>query len=73
MKSIGIFILCTSAILLLSTCGGETNESKTKTIENPVDTYLDSRVDAIDMAKGSVKESSKRSKEQEEAMRNFTK
>ena len=40
---------------------------------NPVDTYLDSRVDAMDLAKGSLEESNKRNTEQEEQMKALNK
>ncbi len=73
MKNIGIFILCTSAILFLAACGDETKESKAEKVKNPVDTYLDSRVNAIDMAKESVKESNKRVDERNKAMEALTK
>ena len=72
MKNIGIFILCTSAILFLAACGDETKEGKAKKVKNPVDTYLDSRVNAIDMAKESVKESNKRVNERNKAMEALT-
>ena len=69
MKKPIIFIACTAIILLLSACGEETKESSSKGIENPVDTYMDSRVNTIDMAKQSVKESNKKVEEQDKAMK----
>lgn len=72
MKNIGIFILCTSAILFLAACGDETKESRAETVKNPVDTYLDSRVNAMDMAKESVKESNKQVDKQNKAMEALT-
>jgi len=73
MKNSIIFILCTASILLLTACGEETKESIKKGIENPVDKYMDSRVNAIDMAKQSVKESNKKVTEQNKALEALTK
>ena len=73
MKKPIIFITCTALILLLSSCGEETTETSSKGIENPVDTYMDSRVNAMDMAKQSVKESNKKTEEQNKAMEALTK
>ena len=69
MKKNIIFIFCTVTVLLLTACGEETKESSSKGIENPVDTYMDSRMDAMDMAKQSVNESNKRMEEQNKAMK----
>ena len=73
MKNSIIFILCTASILLLTACGEETKESIKSGIENPVDKYMDSRVNAIDMAKQSVKESNKKVTEQNKALEALTK
>jgi len=73
MKNCCTLILCTLTIFLLNACGEEPKESRAETINNPVDTYLDSRVDAMDMAKRSVKESNKRSEEQNKAMESLIK
>jgi hypothetical protein len=73
MKKPIIFIACISIILLLTSCGEETKESMKKGIETPVDNYMDSRVNAMDMAKQSVKESNKKVTEQNKAMDTFTK
>lgn len=43
------------------------------TIQNPVNTYLKSRVDARGSAKNSIKESNKRIEEQDKAMEALTK
>lgn len=70
-----IILLCTAVtVLLLSACGEERTESSNtenanKGMENPVDTYIDSRVNAMDMAKQSVKESNKKVEEQDKAMK----
>jgi len=66
-KTITLFA-CTATALLLASCGEETKESSSKGLENPVDTYMDSRVNAMDMAKQSVNESNKKTKEQDKAM-----
>jgi len=63
-----IFIFCTATVLLLTACGKDTQESSGQGIENPVDKYMDSRVNAMDMAKQSVKESNKKVEEQNKAM-----
>jgi len=70
-----IMLLCTAVtVLLLSACGEErTENSNTKNANmamgNPVDTYMDGRVSAMDMAKQSVKESNKKVEEQDKAMK----
>jgi len=69
MKNCIILLFTTVSILLLSACGEETTENSTKGIQNPVDTYMDSRVNAMDMAKQSVKDSNKKVEEQDKAMK----
>ena len=56
------------SILLFTACGEEETSKKSTSIENPVGTYLDSRTDALSLAKKSVKESNERVKVHEEAM-----
>ncbi len=73
MKNSSTLILYTLTILLLSACGNEAKENNTKTMTNPVDTYLDSRVDAMDLAKKSLEESNKRSTAQDELMKALNK
>ena len=73
MKNRIIFTTCTSIVLLLSACGEETKENNSKGLGNPVDTYMDSRVNAIDMAKQSVKDNNKRVKEQDKALETLRK
>ena len=101
MKNISILILVILSIFLLTTCGEETQDNHTDTIEtpkktyldsptntyerrvealniantiqNPVNTYLNSRVDARGLAKKSVMESNKRIEEQDKAMEALTK
>ncbi len=68
MKNSIIFITCTSIVLLLSACGEETKENNSKGLENPVDTYMDSRMNVMDMAKQSVKDNNKRVEEQDKAL-----
>ena len=51
MKNSSTLLLYTLIILFLNSCGDEAKENNTKTMTNPVDTYLDSRVDAMDLAK----------------------
>jgi len=47
--------------------------SISNTLQNPVNTYLDSRVDAIGMSRKSVIEGNKRMEEQNKAMESLTK
>ena len=63
-----MFLCCTTTILFISACGEEPKENSSNGIENPVDTYMDSRVNAMDMAKESVRESNKKVDEQNKAM-----
>ncbi|MCD6212829.1 MAG: hypothetical protein J7J02_07605 [Sulfurovum sp.] len=67
MKKNIIFIFCTVTVLLLAACGEETKKSSAKGIENPVDTYMNSRMDAMDMARQSVKKNNKQMEEQDKA------
>ena len=69
MKNNIISVFCIATVLLLGACGEETKENASKSMENPVDTYMDSRMDAMDMAKQSVNESNNRIEEQNKAMK----
>ncbi len=69
MKKSSILLLGMVSLLLLTACGEEEQERASKKIENPVDTYMDSRVNAMDMAKQSVKDSNKKVEEQDKAMK----
>jgi len=73
MKKSSIFILGIVSLLILTACGEDTPERTSKVIENPVNKYMDSRVNAMDMAKQSVKESNKKVEEQNKAMDDLTK
>ena len=73
MKNSSTLIIYTTIALFLTACGEEAKESSSKIIKNPVGTYLDNRVDAVDMAKRSVKESNKRSEAQDKMMESLTK
>jgi len=73
MKNSIIFVFTAASILLLTACGEETKENIKKEIEAPVDNYMDSRVNAMDMAKQSVKESNKKVAEQNKALEALTK
>ncbi len=68
MKINSKLILLTATTFLLVACGEAPKESKGEAAKNPESTYLDSRIDAIDMAKKSVKKSNKHTKEQDKAM-----
>lgn len=69
MKNSIIIIFCTATVLLLTACGEETKESVKKGIDTPVDKYMDSRVNAMDMAKQSVKKTNQRMEEENKAMK----
>jgi hypothetical protein len=73
MKNSNTLILFTLTLFLFSACGEGEKDSNTKTMKNPVDTYLDSRVDAMDLANKSLEESNKRHTEQEEQMKALNK
>ena len=65
MKYSNVLILFTSNLLLLTACGEDANSNNDESIKNPVNTYLNSRVSAMDLAKNSVKESNQRTNEQD--------
>ncbi len=69
MKKSSIFILSVAGILLLVSCREDTTESIKKEIEKPVDQYMDSRVNTMDMDKQLVKENNKKTEEQNKAMK----
>jgi hypothetical protein len=48
MKNISILVLVTLGIFLLTTCGEETQENHTDTIETPKKTYLDSPINTYE-------------------------
>jgi competence protein ComGC len=74
MKHSVLTLLFISILLLLTACSEETQEKQTPSSSiNPVDNYMDSRLDALDMAKDSVKQSNTRTKEQNKAMEDLTK
>jgi hypothetical protein len=73
MRNSIVFIFYTVSILLLAACGEETKENIKKGIENPADNYMDSRVNAMDMARKSVKDSNKKVIEQNKALEALTK
>ena len=65
MKHSNVLILFTSTLLLLTACGEESNSKNDESIKNPVNTYLDSRVNALDLAKSSVEKTNQRTSEQD--------
>ena len=69
MKRITQFSMILAALYLLTACGDEKQETKTEAFKSPVDTYMESRVDAMENAKAAVAESNKLNKEQEDAMK----
>lgn len=73
MRNSHPLILCTLGFLIFTACEETPKEGCPETVKNPADTYLDSRVDAIDMAKKSLRESNKRVEEQNKAMEAFNK
>ena len=66
-------LLATGALFMLSACGDDIQEKPKETFNNPVNTYLDSRVDAMQNAKSVVEETNKRTKAQDEAMKALVK
>ena len=73
MKRHNTLLLLALSSLLFLACGEDKKETPTSnSIVNPVNTYMDSRLNALDMAKESVKESNKRVEEQNEAMEVLT-
>jgi len=76
MKNFTISISIGTLLLLsLSSCGEQTKEqnSKPSVSVNPVDSYVDSRLNAIDSVKDTVKESNKQAEAQNRAMEALTK
>ena len=74
MKNSSALILFIVNVFFLNACGEETKETHNKpAVTNPVNTYLDSRVDAMDLAKKSVKESNKRIEKQDKALESLMK
>jgi hypothetical protein len=68
-KQLESLLLAFGALFVLTVCGEEAAQEKPETaFENPVDTYMDSRVDAMQNARSVVKEENRRIKAQEEAM-----
>ena len=68
-RELGSLILLIGAIFVLTSCGEEAVQEKPETsFENPVDTYIDSRVDAMQSARSVVKKENRRIKAQEKAM-----
>lgn len=59
MRYNSILVLFASSILILTACGEETNNDTA-----PANTYLESRVSTIDLAKNSLKKNNQRIKEQ---------
>lgn len=66
MKYAYVLSLCAVA-LFLTACSDKPKEAEKKAAENPVGAYLDSRTDAMSLAKKSVQQSNKRTQEQEKA------
>lgn len=73
MKNSNTLILFTLTLFLFGACGEEATDNNTKTMKNPVNTYLDSRLDAMDLAKDSLEESNNRNAEQEGLMNTLSK
>ena len=73
MKTVIQLSMVLTALFALSACSNENKETKTETFQNPVDTYMDSRVNTIENAKAAVAESNKKTKEQEDAIKDLLK
>jgi len=59
--------------LLFSACNEKTTENTEKKVTSTTDTYLESRVNAVNMAKESVKKSDEAVKKQNEMMEGLIK
>jgi ABC-type oligopeptide transport system substrate-binding subunit len=59
--------------LLLSACGEDNTKETEKKVTPPSDSYLDSRVNALNMAKESAKTSNEAVEKQNEMMEKLTK
>jgi PBP1b-binding outer membrane lipoprotein LpoB len=64
MKYVYVLSLCAIA-LFFTACSDKPKEAEKKAVENPAEAYLDSRTDAMSLAKKSVRQSNKRTQEQE--------
>ena len=68
MKRIFSFTLIVIFALLFTSCSDESEAEKPNKIENPVDNYMDSRLNVLDMAKASAIESNKIVEEKNKAL-----
>jgi len=63
-KNYRLILISVISLLLIACTEKKENNTNSQTIENPVATYIDSRVSALDLAKESVKNSNKKVDEQ---------
>ena len=73
MKNSSILIVSVLSIFFLTACGDDVKENYNIPVKNPLNTYLDGRVNTIDIAKKSVKESNKRVEAQDKALESLIK
>ena len=74
MKYIYTLLLSVSLLVLTTACEEETKTpTKSTASVNPVDSYVDSRLNAYDMAKDTVKESNKRVEKQNKILEDLNK
>ncbi len=73
MKTIFVISLAIISLSLLSGCGEEHQEKKSETFKNPVNSYMDSRLDALQNAKTAVNKNNARTKTQDEAIKSLVK
>ena len=60
-------------LFLLDACSEGNKESKIETFKNPVNTYMDSRVNTMENAKAIVAESNMKNKKQEDIIKTLLK
>ena len=60
-------------LFLLNACSEGNKESKIETFKNPVNTYMDSRVNTMENAKAAVAESNMKNKKQEDIIKTLLK
>lgn len=73
VRQLGSFLCLTCMIFVFSACEETTQKQEKETLTNPVDTYMNSRIDAVQRAKSMVEKNNKRTKAQEEVMKTLVK
>jgi len=74
MRNIHLFIGVVLPLFLFTGCNKETHETKTiKTFKNPINSYMDSRINAMESAKKAVTKNNQHTKKQNEAIEKLMK